>query len=191
MFDYYNERIPSARTNVKHHIETGDTAPIKSKCRPLNPIIGEKVKKRLDDLQQRGVIRKSSSPWAWPILVVDKGDNDLRLVADYRRINESILGNAWTIPNIENSLANLANQKFYSSLDLKEAFYGVELTKESIPKSAIITPWGLYEYLRSNFGLKDAMNVYCRMISSVLNNMKSTKVINYVDDSIILGKTFE
>lgn len=146
VFDYYNERIPSARTNVKHHIETGDTAPIKSKCRPLNPIIGEKVKKkRLDDLEQRGVIRKSSSPWASPILVVDKGDNDFRLVADYRRINESILGNAWTIPNIENSLANLANQKFYSSLDLKEAFYGVELTKESIPKSAIINSWGLCE----------------------------------------------
>ena len=90
MFDYYYERIPSARTNVKHHIETGDTAPIKSKCRPLNPIIGEKVKERLDDLEQRGVIRKSSSPWASPILVVDKGDNDFRLVADYRRINESI-----------------------------------------------------------------------------------------------------
>ena len=100
------------------------------------------------------------------------------------------MGNAWTIPNIETSLANLANQKFYSSLDLKEAFYGVGLTKDSIPKSAIITPWGLYEYLRSNFGLKDAMNVYCRMISSVLNNTKSDEIINYVDDSIILGKHF-
>lgn len=109
------------------------------------------------------LIRKSSSPWASPILVVDKGDNDFRLVTDYRKINESILGNAWTIPNIENSFASLANQKFYSSLELKEAFYGDELTKGSIPKSAIIPPWGLYEYLRSNFGLKDAMNVYCRI----------------------------
>ena len=136
--------------NVKPYFETGDAAPIKSKCRPLYPIIGEKFKERLDDLEQRGVIQKSSSPWASPILVVGKGDNDFRLVADYRRINELILGNAWTIPNIENSLANLANHKFYSSLDLKEAFYGVELTKESIPKSAIIIPWGLYEYLRSN-----------------------------------------
>ena len=51
--------------------------------------------------------------------------------------------------------------------------------------------WGLYEYQGSNFGLKDATNVYCRMISSVINNRKSSKVINYVDDIIILGKTFE
>ena len=54
VFDYYNERIPSAKTNVKHHIKTGDTPPIKSKCRPLNPIIGEKVKNILDDRKQRG-----------------------------------------------------------------------------------------------------------------------------------------
>ena len=45
VFDYYNERIPSARTDIKHHIETRDTPPIKSKCRRLNPIIGERSKK--------------------------------------------------------------------------------------------------------------------------------------------------
>ena len=101
------------------------------------------------------------------------------------------MGNAWTIPNIETSMANLANQKLYSSLGLKEAFYGVELTKDSIRKSAIITPWGLFELLTSNFSLKDAMNVYCRMTSSVRNNMKSDEVINYVDDSIILVKDFD
>ena len=67
------------------------------------------------------------------------------------------------------SLANLPRQKFFSQLDLKEAFYGVELTEESIPKSAIITPWGLFEYLRSNFGIKDGMNIYCKMIFSVLD----------------------
>ena len=94
----------------------------------LSPIIGDNDKKRLEDFEQRGIILRSSYPWASPILVIDKGDNDFRLSADYRRINESILENAWTIPNIENSLVNLANQIFYSSLDLKEAFYGVKLT---------------------------------------------------------------
>ncbi len=61
------------------------------------------------------------------------------------------------------SLANLSRQKFFSQLDLKEAFFGVELTEESIPKSAINPPWGLIEYLRSNFGITDNMNVYCKM----------------------------
>ena len=60
VFDYYNERIPSARTDIKHHIETGDTPPIKSKCRPLNPIISEKVKERKYNPEHRGIIRKSS-----------------------------------------------------------------------------------------------------------------------------------
>ena len=73
-------------------------------------------------MEYRGIIRNSSSPWASSILVVAKGDNDFRLVADYRRINESIMGNAWTIPNIETSMANLANPKFFSSFDLKKHF---------------------------------------------------------------------
>ena len=75
----------------------------------INSNYRKKVKNRLYDLEQRGIIRKSSSPWASPILVVDKGDNDFILVVDYRRMNKSVLGNASTIPNIENSLANLAN----------------------------------------------------------------------------------
>ena len=123
VFDFYSERIPSARTNVKHYIETGNTPSIKSRCRPVNPIIGEKVKERIDNLEYRGIIRKSSSPLASQILVVAKGDNDFRLVADYRRINESIMGNEWTIPNIETSMETLANQKFNSSLDVKGAFH--------------------------------------------------------------------
>ena len=106
----------------------------------MNPIIGEKVNERIDNLEHRGIVRNSSSPWASPILVVAKGDNDFRLVADYGRINESVMGNALTILNIETLMANLSNQKFYSSLDLKEAFYVVELTKDIILKIAIITP---------------------------------------------------
>ena len=64
VFDYYNERIPSARTDIKHHIETGDTPPIKSKCRPLNPIIGEKVKERLDNLEHDLSYHSDNTPFA-------------------------------------------------------------------------------------------------------------------------------
>ena len=158
VFDYYNERIPTAESGIKYNINMKTEIPIKSKCRPLNPIISQK-REKLQDLEKRGIIRKSNSPYASPILVVAKGNGDFRLVADYRKLNENIIGNDWTIPNIEMSLANLSRQKFFSQLDLKEAFFGVELTENSIPKSAIITPWGLFEYLRSNFGIKDSMNV--------------------------------
>ena len=85
-------------------------------------------------------------------------------------------------------MANSEHQKFYSIIDLNELLYGVELTEDSLTINAIISPWWLYEYLRSNFGLKGTMNFYCRMISYVLSNMKNDAVINYDDDSIILEK---
>ena len=118
-----------------------------------------------------------------------KNNGDIRLVADYRRINEKITANAWPIPNMNTAIANLANQAIFSTLDIREAFYGVELSPESIQKSAIITPWGLFEYLRSNFGLKDSMKYYCQMISIVLGHLSSDQVLHYVDDCICLGKT--
>ena len=96
-FDINNNRTSKCNSTIKHHIDTGDATPIKSKCRPLNPIWADKVKARLEDLEKRGIIRKSSSPWASPILIVMKNNGDIRLVADYRRINEKITANAWPI----------------------------------------------------------------------------------------------
>ena len=87
----------------------------------------QKIKEKLQDLEKRGIIRKSNSLYASLILVVAKGNGDFRLVADYRKLNENIIGNAWTIPNIEMSLANLSRQKFFSQLELKETFFKVEL----------------------------------------------------------------
>ena len=98
VFDYYNERIPIDDSWIKPNIHMKTEIPIKSKCRPLNPIISQKIKEKLQDLEKRGLIRKSNSPYASPILVVAKGNGDFRLVADYRKLNENIIGNAWTIP---------------------------------------------------------------------------------------------
>ena len=125
------------------------------------------------------------------ILIVLKKENDFRLVADYRKLTKKIAGNAWPIPHLQTTLTSLDNQKNFSTLDLKEAFYSVEHSPSSIPKTAIITPCGLYEYLRINFGLEDSVNVYCRMISSVLGHLRHNEVINNVDDSIVLGESFE
>ena len=92
---------------------------------------------------------------------------------------------------MQSSIARLANQKFFSTLDLKEAFYAVELSPTSIDKTAIVTPCGLYSYLRSNMGLKNSMNYYCQMIKEVLGHLRDNKDINYVDDTIVIGETFE
>ena len=88
-----------------------------------------------------------------PVSIVDKRDNDFRLVVNYRWITEILLGNASTIPNIKNSLATLVNRKFYANTCLNEAFLGAKPAKESIPEIAIIFPCGFNVFLRSNFGL--------------------------------------
>ena len=99
--------------------------------------------------------------------------------------------NTWPIPHLQTTLVNILKQQCFSTLDLKETFYSVELSPSSIPKSAIITPWGQYEYLRSNFELKGSMNAYCRMIASVQGHLKRNDITNYLYDTISLGEDFD
>ena len=66
----------------------------KVKVPPLSPLLSAKVKEKLEDLGRRGIIKKSSSSWASPILIVSKKDNDFRLLADYKRLNKEVTGNA-------------------------------------------------------------------------------------------------
>ena len=57
-FDINNNRTSKCNSTIRHHIDTGVAAPIKPKCRPLNPTYADKVKDRLEDLEKRGIIRK-------------------------------------------------------------------------------------------------------------------------------------
>ena len=69
-FDYYDNRLRKCSiSHAQQHINTGDSAPIKSKVRPLSPLVADKVKEKLDDLEKRGIIRKSLSPWASPSIL--------------------------------------------------------------------------------------------------------------------------
>lgn len=77
--------------------------------------------------------------------------------------------------------------KFYSSIDVKEAFHGVELTKESLPKSAIITLWRLYEYLRSKFWIKRLNECLLQNEFICPKQHENNEVMNHVDNSIVLG----
>lgn len=102
------------------------------------------------------------------LVVVPKKDGSLKLKADYRQLNEFTVNEPYPVPHIEAGIRNLAGKQFYSNLDCKSAYYSVPLDEESIMKSAIMTPFGKYVYLRLSMGLKNAVSVICRLIHCVL-----------------------
>ena len=90
-----------------------------------------------------GVIRKSNSPWAAPIVCARKANGDLRLAIDYRGVNKvSQPATLHPIPVIEDLLDRLGKAKYFSVLDAKSGYHQMPLKSEDSKISAFVIPWG-------------------------------------------------
>lgn len=86
---------------VRHHIPTGDAAPIRERFRPLPPLLYKDMRALLAGMLQNGVITESCSPWAAPIVMVKKKDGRWRFCVDYRKLNSVTHKDAFPLPRIE------------------------------------------------------------------------------------------
>ena len=181
---------------VDLEIPTGDHPPIKEKCRPMNPIVQEQLKKQLKDWEKKAVIRKSKGEWAAGIVPVRKKDGTFRFCIDYRKLNSITKVAARPIANMMDKLARLkgpANKplKIFAKFDMRDAYFCCRIKKEDIPKTGFITPLGSYEYLRQPFGLSGGPGNFHRVVQLLENGMLTrdnsilSHIACYFDDAIV------
>jgi len=78
----------------------------------------KELKEQLQELQEKGYIRPSSSPWGSPVLLVRKKDGSLRMCIDYRSLNEVTIKNKYPLPRIDDLFDQLQGAKYFSKIDL-------------------------------------------------------------------------
>ena len=105
---------------------------------------------------RQGVIRRSSSAWSSPIQMVRKRDDTWRICGDYRTLNQSTQRDQYPLPNILDVQNCLYGKNIFSKVDLFKGFWQVPMAPEDIQKTAVITPLGLFEFVRMPFGLRNA-----------------------------------
>ena len=115
-----------------------------------------KVKEAVEKLLHAGFVRPSTSPWSSPVIPVPKPDGSIRLVVDYRAVNRLTQVDRYPLPRLDELLAQVGKAKFLTTLDLSQGYHQVPLTEESVPKTAFITTFGKFEYVRLPFGLVNA-----------------------------------
>lgn len=175
-------REPS-KHSVYHHIETTGP-PVYARARPLQPDRYAKVKEEFRVMQEMGICRPSKSPWASPLHIVPKKNGELRPCGDYRRLNDVTKPDRYPIPRLQEFTYLLANKKIYSKLDINRAYHFIEIAPEDIEKTAIITPFGLFEFPRMTFGLRNAAQTFQRFMNdTVLHGLDF--IYCYIDDLII------
>ena len=176
---------------AEHSIDTGDAAPIKQRPRRVPLAYAEEEKKTIEDLLQKGVIRKSTSPWASPIVLVRKKSGAVRPCIDYRKVNSLVKPDGFPLPRVQDCLDAVAGAKYFSSFDLTSGYFQIPLKEADIPKSAFCCKYGHFEMLRLPFGLNNAASTFQRTMELALQGLQWETCLIYIDDIIVYGVDFE
>jgi hypothetical protein len=121
---------------------------------PVNELV--ELKKQLAELQAKGFIRPSSSPWGASVLLVEKKDRTQRMCVDYRSLNEVTIKNKYPLLRIEDLFDRMKRASVFSKIDLRSGYHQLKIQESDIPKMAFRTRFGLYEYTVMSFGLTNA-----------------------------------
>ena len=173
---------------VKHQIITGEAVPIAQQPYRVNPKNRDFLKQEIAKMETQGIIRKSSSPWASPVVIVEKKDNTRRICVDYRKLNAVTKADVYPLPRVDDLLESFRGANWFTTLDLASGYWQVAMHPNDIEKTAFITPFGLYEFLVMPFGLGWAPGTFQRLMNRVLQDFLGEFVAVYLDDIIIYSK---
>lgn len=170
-----------------HRIRLSDSRPFRLPYRRLSPSHYEKLRLALNEMEERDIIRKSSSEYASPLVLVWKKNGDLRLCTDFRWLNARTIKDAHPLPHQADALAALGGNAFFSTMDLTSGYYNVEVHEEDKKFTAFTSPFGLYEYNRLPQGLCNSPATFMRMMMSIFGDQNFLSLLCYLDDILVFA----
>ncbi|GJW99681.1 putative reverse transcriptase domain-containing protein [Tanacetum coccineum] len=168
----------------------GATPVAKSPYR-LAPSELEELSGQLKELQDKGFIRPSSSPWGASVLFVKKKDGSFRMCIDYRELNKLTVKNRYPLPRIDDLFDQLQGLQFFSKIDLRSGYHQLRVHEDDIPKTAFRTCYGHFKFTVMPFGLTNAPAVFMDLMNRVCRPYLDKFVIVFIDDILIYSKTQE
>lgn len=177
-----------AKHRTEHVIETKGP-PVTARARRLPPGKLAAAKLAFQAMLEAGEARPSTSPWASPLHVVPKPDGTWRMCGDYRALNARTTPDRYPVPNIQDFNAAFAGTVVFTKLDIVRAYYQIPVAEADIEKTAVITPFGLFEFPAMPFGLRNAAQTFQRYIDSLLREFDYAYA--YIDDILIASRDRE
>jgi len=168
---YLENDVLTCTTAVSHEINMRtDSAPVNVRPCRLSEKHKKEVNRQIEKRLNEGIIRPSTSQWNTPILVVPQksdasGKQKLRIVVDFRKLNDLTIGDSYPLPNITDILDQLGSAKYFSTLDLACGYHQIAMSERDKNKTAFSSPYGHYEFNRMPFGLKNASATFQRLMN--------------------------
>jgi hypothetical protein len=147
------------------------------------------LKKQIAELQSKGFIRPTSSPWGAPVLLVEKKDRTQRMCVDYRSLNEVTIKNKYPLPWIVDLFDQMKGASDFSKINLRSGYHQLKIREPDMPKTTFHTRYGLYEYIVMSFGLTNVHAYFLYIMNKVFVEYLEKFVVVFIDDILIFSKT--
>ena len=178
-------------TAVKHHINTGNSKPIKQRMRRIPLGYASEEQEHLDKLLKTVVIEPSCSEWASPSVMVRKRDGSVRWCIELRKLNDVTAKDCYPLPLFQDCIDALEGCKYFTTLDMVSGYYQLEVAEEDRDKTEFVTKYGLVSFRKMPFGLCNAPVTFTRLVSLVLKGLSCKSVMAFLDDVVVLARDFD
>lgn len=181
--------VPGKTDIISHSIQLTSKEHIRSRPYPVPQSLRDTIEDEVQTMLEMGVIEKSTSPYASPVVIVKKKDGKNRFCVDYRKINAVTVIDNEPIPNMDDLIANVGDAKVFTKIDLSKGYWQIPVIDEDREKTAFVTTSGQYQFRVLPFGMVNAPALFTRMMRSLLHGLPN--VVHYIDDILIYSPTWD
>ena len=188
---FANDDSEVGRTHrAQFHIHTKASVPVAIKLRRTPFSLRSEVHQQIKNMEERGVIEPSTSPYSAPILLVSKADGSYRFCADFRALNDATITEIFPLPSVRECLDSLHGSNLFTTLDMYSGYWQIPIAKGHRHKTAFSTESGHWQFCVMPFGVKNAPAVFVRLMADIMNGLQWNGIAVYLDDIIIGGRNF-